>query len=157
MSHDHSNSVLDLFRISTKHCSINSSWGYCSVDNMINLVRLEGEHLSQPSSNFINEDHCFQSILPRVLTAVLATSNDDRIVVVVPEFSLRSYKANLTALWPSMEGLYPNTVPFESHSLTAEQLAAMAFSEWLQSLVPKHLLMYMRSILPTYLKGRVIT
>jgi len=29
-------------------------------------------------------------------------------------------------------------VPFESHSLTAEQLAAIAFSEWHQTFDPKH-------------------
>lgn len=37
-----------------------------------------------------------------------------------------------------MLGLYPNTVPLESHSLTAEQLAAIAFSECVQTLDPRH-------------------
>ena len=37
-----------------------------------------------------------------------------------------------------MLGLYPKTVPLESHSLTAEQFAAIAFSEWVHTFDPKH-------------------
>jgi len=37
-----------------------------------------------------------------------------------------------------MLGLYPKTVPFESHSLTADTLAAMDFSACVHILEPKH-------------------
>jgi hypothetical protein len=37
-----------------------------------------------------------------------------------------------------MFALYPKTVPFESHSLTADVFAAMAFSECTHTLDPKH-------------------
>jgi len=42
-------------------------------------------------------------------------------------------------VWPGTFLLYPKTVPFESHSLTALALAKTAFSKGTYSLDPKHL------------------
>ena len=50
-----------------------------------------------------------------------------------------------------MFGLYPKTVPLESHSLTAEQLAAIAFSECDHILLPKHFETY--TLEPSFLEA----
>ena len=46
---------------------------------------------------------------------------------------------NSPAVWPGTDGLYPKTVPLESHSLDADALAKTAFSKgtWISD--PKHL------------------
>ena len=53
------------------------------MDHVINLVRLEAEYFAKASSDFVNENHAFQSVLAGKLLVILAGSNDHWVVVVV--------------------------------------------------------------------------
>jgi hypothetical protein len=57
------------------------------MNDVVYFVRLQGKHFCKSSSDFVQQDHSFQSISASKLGVVLASGNHDWIVVIVAEFS----------------------------------------------------------------------
>lgn len=55
------------------------------MDNMINLISLEGESLTESASDLVEAHHSSEGVLANVVIVVLASSDDYGVEIIVTE------------------------------------------------------------------------
>mmetsp|Transcript_36279 Transcript_36279/g.81963 ORF Transcript_36279/g.81963 Transcript_36279/m.81963 type:complete len:570 (-) Transcript_36279:66-1775(-) len=87
--HSHANGALDLLRCGPEHRAVHGRGGDGAVQDVVDLVALETEHLGKPAADLVEADHRAQGRLAVDLAGNLRGSHDNAIKVVVPELARR--------------------------------------------------------------------
>jgi len=87
VSNEHTNGAFDLFGGGTQQSTISGSRSDSTVDNVIDLVGLEGEDFSKSASDFIDKDQSSGSLFTVDAGVLLSSSDNNGVEIVVTEFT----------------------------------------------------------------------
>lgn len=87
VSAEHTNGVLNLLWSSLHEGSVGADGGDGSVDDVVDLVALEGENLTESSSDFVLEDHGLEGDVTVDVLVLVGGGDHDGVEVVVSELS----------------------------------------------------------------------
>jgi len=87
VGYEHTDGVFDLFRSGSHQGSVGADSGDSSVNDMVDFVSLEGENFAKSSSDFVLQNHSFQSHLSINIFILMGSSDNCGIEIIMSKFS----------------------------------------------------------------------